>query len=131
MTTDSQKSRKIKVMIVEDVEVTLALERRILEKAGFEVICVSSGEQALAESFNHKPDIVVVDILLPSMTGFDLIRKFKEEKEFHKIPFIVVTNCDSEADQVKACLLGVHTYLIKSEFTAEDFLSAVNSLIPS
>jgi len=127
--TGDTVGKKLKVLIVDDYEDTRIILKSSLESEGYHVTCVENGVEALASARIDKPDIIVSDILMPKMDGFDLCRKVKTDDVLRQIPFIFYTaTYMDEADQDLAMAAGASRYLIKP-MDSEDFLRSVNAVV--
>ncbi len=91
-----------KVLVVDDEPDTLELVKLVLESGGFETVLAASGIEALAIVGNTKPDLVLLDIMMPDMDGWDVFRKIKEK--YPKIPIAILTAKAQNIDK----LLGLH-----------------------
>ena len=101
------------VLIVDDDEDLCSLLRYNLEGIGFEVIYVHDGEAALQEIATLLPNIVVLDWMLPTMSGLEVCRTIRNTPRTHDIPIIMVTAKDREADMVQGFKSGVDDYVTK------------------
>lgn len=111
------------VLIVEDSPSTLEAFRTALAKGGHEVITAEDGNVAIARARAEKPDVIMMDIVMPEMNGFQATRRITTDTETAHIPIIMVTTKDQETDKVWAKRQGAVGYLTKpvsdSELLAE------------
>lgn len=120
-------TQKQRIVIVEDEKTVRSVARLYLTKAGYDVIEASNGLDGLAASLIHAPDLVICDVVMPKMNGFELLGMFKENKELANIPFIFITGKKIEkSDLRKGMDLGADDYLLKP-FTNKELLSAVKA----
>jgi two-component system, OmpR family, alkaline phosphatase synthesis response regulator PhoP len=105
-------TRKV-VLVVEDEESILELLRYNLDKAGFTVIPAASGEDGLALARRRRPDLILLDLMLPGMDGLEVCRMLKKSKETENIPVVMLTARGEEADIVAGLELGADDYLTK------------------
>ena len=101
------------VMIVEDSITDMELLRLHLEKEGFFVIQARSGEDAQAKLKQQKPDLIVLDVILPGQSGFQLCRKLKSAPQTKSIPIVVCSTKNTEVDKQWAKMGGADAYLTK------------------
>ena len=101
-----------KVLLVDDEVDILEFLKYNLEQEGFEVLVSSNGKDALAK-ISQDPDLIVLDIMMPEMDGFELYKKIKSGKEFHDIPIIFLTAKSGETDEIKGLDLGASDYIQK------------------
>jgi DNA-binding response OmpR family regulator len=97
-------------MAVDDDPKVLKILRHILTREGFEVICVASGLEALKTAKEHQPNLVVLDLMMPGMDGFETLQKLKE---FTDVPVIILSARSDEVDRVVGFRLGVDDYQVK------------------
>ena len=125
----SAKKRIRTILLAEDAMSTAMLEKSILESAGFSVVIARDGREALEKSFQEKFDLVITDILMPRMDGFELTTALRKEKLYKDIPIIIVTTRESDADKRRGLECGADAYILKSEFTSEGLLNTIERLI--
>ncbi len=124
----SQTEKKV-VFIVEDDPVLLKMytEKFIFE--GFKVFNAKDGEEALKIATSEKVDVILLDIMLPRMSGTDFLEKLRQTPEGKKIPVVALTNLAEEEERQKALKLGVEQYLIKAMQTPEQVVEIVKRYI--
>ncbi|RLI58799.1 MAG: two-component system response regulator, partial [Candidatus Thorarchaeota archaeon] len=71
-----------KILVVDDEEVTVELAKTFLEKHGFAVVCAGDGEEALAVAYDEQPDLILLDVMLPKLDGFEVCKKLKSDSRF-------------------------------------------------
>jgi putative two-component system response regulator len=111
VTNATQKQATI--LLVEDEPTELNMLADMLKPLGHAVLCASSGEQALERIAKQPPDLALVDLLMPGMTGFELIKRLKLNKATSDIPIIVVSGLSDVSDRVRALEAGADEYLNK------------------
>ncbi|MEW6222440.1 MAG: response regulator transcription factor [Candidatus Hadarchaeota archaeon] len=116
-----------KIMAVEDGADILALIEKILKRAGYEFVGCTTGEEALEKFGKEKPDIVLLDIMLPGVDGYDVYKKMKSIHKDQKIAFLSALDISAKA-QVRLFSLGSPTYISKP-FTPDELLGKVRSLL--
>lgn len=117
-----------KILFVEDEESLQKTMKEMLERNGFSVISALDGENGILFAKNEKPDLILLDLILPKKDGFEILKALKEDSRTDAIPVIVLTNLEGSADIEKVLSLGVHTYLIKSNYSLDDVLSKIKSI---
>ena len=116
------------VLLVEDnIDLNMAM-REILESCGYEVLTAENGIQAIRVLEDQIPDVILCDIMMPEMDGYDLLRYARSEPSLRMIPFIFLTALTSTADQRRAREIGIDDYLTKPAETA-DLLAAINNAL--
>lgn len=97
----------------------------LLVQEGFEVSSALDGEQGLDMAKKQHPDLILLDIILPKMNGFDVLFALKQSADTKDIPVMVLTNLEGLGDVQKALDLGATTYLVKSDHHLDDILEKV------
>lgn len=116
------------ILVVEDSLTTRELERSILEAAGYKVDVAVDGLEGLEKIKRHKYDLVVTDIMMPRMDGFELTRTLRGMPEYKDLPIIIVTTKDTIEDRRKGIEVGADEYFVKTKFDQAKFLSCVERL---
>lgn len=118
-----------KILIAEDDVFIMEMYSMKLVSEGYEVISASDGKEAINKIKREKPDLIMLDILMPKMDGKEMLKKIKSEKDLSSIPVVVLTNV-GEQDSVKDILdLGAKDYLIKSNFTPDEVVEKVKEYV--
>lgn len=123
---DNQKKR---ILIVEDSITVRNMLRSMVEAAGFEVKTAVDGLEGFNFAKNESFDLVVTDIEMPHMSGFELTKEIRADKELADVPVILVTTLDSEQDKRKGMDAGANAYIVKSNFEKSNLVGTINSLI--
>ena len=124
-----EEAKRSTVLVVDDSLTTLTLEKNILEMSGYEVKVASDGVEALSILRSDSCDLVVSDILMPRIDGFDLTASIREDPTLKKIPVILVTALESREDKERGIEVGADAYIVKSTFDQENLLQTVEQLI--
>lgn len=114
-----------KVLLVEDNLAQMQLMESYLREKGHTVIGINNPKEALNKVIEHQPDIVVTDVVMPGMSGFELCRKLKNTAATSKIPVIICSSKDQEIDRLWGMKQGADAYLTKP-FSKEQLLRAIN-----
>lgn len=112
------------VLIVEDNELNLKLLDDILQAEGYGTVCVRSGEEALPAMRRHPPDVVLMDVRLPGMSGLEATRAIKGDAALKGIPVVAVTACAMTDDEAEAHAAGCDGFIAKP-FSIESLLRAL------
>lgn len=118
-----------RVLLVEDTITTRALERSILEAAGYEVFVAVDGVEAWLLLEEHGADVVVTDVDMPRMDGVELCEAARRSSRFHDVPFILVTSLATEADRRRGIDAGANAYLVKADFDQALLLDTLEGLL--
>lgn len=119
---------KEKILVVDDEEDILELVKYNLEKEGFRVHCVDSGEAALTHVREDSPDVIVLDLMLPGVGGLDVCRELKTRPETALIPIIMLSARSEDADIVAGLELGADDYVTKP-FSPRVLLARIRSVL--
>ncbi len=102
-----------KVMIVDDSPTEVHVLQTMLTKNGHEVVVVTTGEESVDRAKIEMPDLILMDVVMPGMNGFQATRQISKDPETSSIPVIIVTTKDQETDKVWAMRQGAKDYLVK------------------
>lgn len=102
-----------KVLIADDNEDSRELVKKILKKEGFEIIEAIDGEEAIVKAIAHRPDLILMDISMPKIDGYEATRRLKERLDFKDVPIIALTAHAMRGDQEKALQAGFNGYISK------------------
>lgn len=116
------------ILVVEDEEAIQELLRYSLEQAPFEVILVTGAEQALAEIRSKLPSVVLLDLMLPGMSGIELARHLRSETRTRSLPIIIVTARAEEADRVAGLNIGADDYVTKP-FSPKELIARIRAVL--
>ncbi len=92
---------------------------------GYDVIGVASALEALASARNQKPDLVLLDVMIPQLDGLTFLMLFREDRHFRDVPVVLLTGVSDEHTLNRARELGVKDYLLKAQYTPDHLLSVV------
>ena len=117
-----------KIMVVEDDEALCVLLRYNLEAEGYQVEIVTRGDEADLRLQEHVPDLLVLDWMVPAVSGIELCRRVRQRPETERLPVIMLTARGEESDRVRGLTTGADDYLVKPFSTAE-FIARVRALL--
>ena len=118
------------ILVVDDSPTELHVIKGMLEKHGFQVTAAQSGEEGVELAKRVKPDLVLMDVVMPGLNGFQATRQLAREPETASIPIIMVTTKDQETDKVWAMRQGAKDYIVKPA-KEKDLVERVNGLLSS
>jgi len=124
---DSGKTKKLKVLIIEDEESLIELLAAKLTKEGYEVEKALDGKDGVKKVYKWKPDLILLDIVMPKMDGYEVLEELNEKG--NKIPIIIISNSGQPVEIEKTKKLGAVGHLIKTEFSPLDVLNAVRDCL--
>ncbi len=118
-----------RILIVEDDDFLRSLAVTKLEQEGFVVEIAATGDDGLTKALATPPDLMILDLMLPTISGFEVLEKVRANEPTKKLKVIVFSNLGEETD-IKKCLdLGVNEYLIKSNFTLDELAEKIKAII--
>lgn len=117
----------VKVLVVEDSVSERELITNFLKGDGYTVISANDAKAALEQVSKQKPDVVITDVVMPGMNGFELCRSIKKNPETKDVPIVVCTSKNQELDRLWGMKQGVDLYITKP-FTKEDILRAIKAV---
>lgn len=120
-----------KILIIEDDSFLSEMYSTKLTQDGFEVEVAIDGEQGLEKIKSVKPDLVLLDIVLPKMDGFEILENTKKDKELQDIPIILLTNLGQKNEIEKGFSLGADECIIKAHFTPTAVVAKVKEVLKS
>lgn len=118
-----------KVMLVEDDDSLREIYSIRLTAEGYNIVSARDGEEALAIAVRERPDLVVSDVMMPKITGFDMLDILRSTPETQNIKVIMMTALSSEEERVRGENLGADRYLVKSQVGIEDVVNAVHDVL--
>lgn len=119
----------LKVLIAEDDQFLANAYKLKLKKAGFEILVVSDGEEALEAMSSFKPDVVLLDLIMPNLDGFTFLSQVQKDDSMKNVPIIVASNLGQKEDIQKAKELGARDYVIKSDMSLEELIAKLERLV--
>ena len=118
-----------KILIVEDDKFLRELIVQKLLRESYEIIEAVDGEKGLKMIKDEKPDLVLLDLILPGMDGFEVLAKIKEDASVSQIPIIILSNLGQKDDIERGLKLGAADYLIKAHFTPGEIIEKIKNII--
>lgn len=116
----AQSSDNLKVLLIEDESEVAELYRLKLSLDGYNVSVAENGEEGLKKSLAERPDLIFLDIKMPGMDGFEVLKHLRADKITKDTPVVILSNFDEQEMIEKGLTLGANEYLIKSQFTPAD-----------
>ena len=118
-----------KILIIEDDAVLQKSLNEYLSSEGFDTLCAADGETGLQKAIAEKPDLILLDIILPKKDGYEVLQEVKANPETLNIPVVLLTNLDGVADVEKALELGATTYLVKADYKLEEVTEKIKEIL--
>lgn len=117
-----------KVLVVDDVQTEMELICRALRDEGIDTVRASDGDEAITRIQEETPDLVILDVVMPRMNGFEVVREIRDNAKTKNLPIILCTQKNTEIDRVWGTELGADAYVTKP-FEAEQFITIVRRLL--
>lgn len=118
-----------KVLLVEDDFSLRDIYSARFQAEGYTLVTASDGEEALATAMREHPDLIVLDVMMPKISGFDVLDILRSTPETKDTKVIMMTALSGEGDRQRGEALGVNKYLVKSQVTLEDVVTAVKQVL--
>jgi len=118
-----------KILFVEDEPTLQKTLGDVLVREGYKVISALDGKIGLRLAKSEKPDLILLDLVLPSMHGFQVLKRLKQDSETEKIPVIILTNLEKIEDVEKTIELGARTYLVKTKYKVEEIMQKIKKIL--
>ncbi len=128
---EAQEKKTALLLVAEDDQFYANLYRTKLEKEGFGVLVASNGTETLDLLRKNNPDLIILDLVMPEMDGFEVLKKLKEEKDLRDVPVIVLSNLGQPEDVERAKAMGIFKYIIKSNVSIHQMVESVEEALSS
>lgn len=122
-------NKQIKILLVEDDSFLLSMYSTKFELENFEVVIAEDGEKGWKLAQKEAPDIILLDIKLPKMDGFEVLKKIKNTDDTANIPVILLTNLSQKEDKDKGLEMGADDYLVKAHYMPSEVVGKIKKLI--
>ena len=113
-----------KILIVDDEQMTTELAKTFLEKHGFEVVAANDGERAIELACEQVPDLILLDVMLPTINGFEVCKKLRNIATFKETPILMFTAKGLSSDAERGAAAGADEYIIKP-FSGKDLIATI------
>jgi DNA-binding response OmpR family regulator len=114
-----------RILLVEDDDALATVYQTRLQAENFDVRRVDNGEDALATAINYKPDLVLLDVMMPKVSGFDVLDILRNTPETANLKIVMLTALSQDSDKERAQSLGVDDYLVKSQVVIADVIDRI------
>ncbi len=118
-----------KIMVVEDDRFLSSLIKARLEKEGFGILQAFDGQEALDMLKTERPQLVILDLIMPKVTGFEVLQTISITPELDKVPVVILSNLAQDSDIAKAQQLGAREYFVKVKVSIDDLIGKIKSLV--
>lgn len=117
------------IMIIEDDRFLSSLMKARLEKDGFVIIQAFDGEEAIQVFKDQTPSLIILDLVMPKVTGFEVLQTISITPQLEKVPVVILSNLAQDSDIEKARELGAKEYFVKVKVSIDDLVGRVKSLV--
>jgi DNA-binding response OmpR family regulator len=124
-----KKPEDIKILLIEDDPFLLSMYSTKFSMEKFQVISADDGEKGLKVSKETDPDIILLDILMPKMNGFEVLEELKKDKKTANIPVILLTNLNQKDEIERGMSMGADDYLIKAHFMPSEVVEKIKKVL--
>lgn len=118
-----------KILIVEDDKFLRDLITQKLSNENFDVVIAQDGEEGIRKIEDEKPDLVILDLLLPQIDGFEVLKRMKANQKIADTPVIILSNLGQKEDVERGMALGAKDYMIKAHFTPNEVIDKVKKYL--
>lgn len=118
-----------KVLIIDDEQELREMYKQIFGAAGFEVLLAENGELGFKTAKEQKPNVILLDIIMPKTNGLDVLAEIKKDPDIKEIPVVLLTNLPEECSGEKAKTLGASGYLVKAENEPDQVVEKVKEIV--
>ena len=118
-----------KILLIEDEKMLVEMYSQKFEQEGFEVVSAFTAEEGLELAKKEKPDLIILDILLPRKNGVSFLKELKKEPEISQIPVVALSNYDHPETKQEALALGVKEYIIKTDYTPKEIVEKIKEYL--
>jgi len=119
----------VKILIIEDDKFLRELITKKVGAEGYEVVGATDGEEGLRMAGQENPNLILLDLILPTMDGFEVLRQLKGEAATKNIPVIILSNLGQKEDVDKGMQLGAIDYMVKAHFTPGEITEKIKSIV--
>ena len=129
MEENNESKNQIKILVIEDDQLLRDLLVRKLSKEGFAVSNSVDAKSAFREMEREKPDLILLDLILPGVNGFGILEKVKSDDGLAHIPVLILSNLGQEEDINRVMELGAYGFLVKANFTLDEIIVRVHKVL--
>ena len=118
-----------RIVLADDEQFITIAYKDGLTRAGFTVVVAHDGAEALDAVRREKPDLVLLDLIMPKMTGFEVLKTLKADTSTANIPVVILSNLSQATDEAEVQKLGATDFLVKSDLSLEELVQRINTLL--
>lgn len=126
----TEKNQTKKILLVDDDSLIIRMYQTKLTKDGYEILLAFNGEEAIIKAKKDKPDLILLDLMMPKMNGVETLEQLKKDSTTKNIPVVILTNLEDKKDDVeKAKKMGALGYWVKAEIDLKNLSSKVKEIL--
>lgn len=118
-----------KILLIEDDKFLRELMNKKLVTMGYDVVAAADGESGLTTIKEAKPDVVLLDLILPGINGFEVLERAKKDPDTMNVPVIILSNLGQSEDIEKGLKLGAKDFLVKAHFTPQEIINKLKTIV--
>lgn len=118
-----------KILFIEDESALQRAATQVLSEEGYQMLSALDGEIGIRLAQEEKPDLILLDIILPKKDGFEVLQELKSDEATKNIPVVILTNLEGSTDVERALELGATTYLVKTNYRLEEVVEKVKTIL--
>lgn len=122
-------AHKKKILIIEDDEHVSKVYEMKFSKEGYDTILVTNGEEAVEKITSERPDLIILDLMVPKKDGFAVLEEIKKDQGTAGIPVLVLSNLGGKGDQERALALGANEYMVKVNYSMQEVIDRAKSYL--
>ncbi len=128
-TAEEKKSAGPTVLFIEDDSLLLKMYQTKFESEGFKVISALDGEEGLSAALEQNVDLIILDIMMPRLSGLDMLSKYRQDVKGKGVPVIILTNLTREEEMKRAKELGVKEFIVKADYTPSEVVRKIKDYL--
>lgn len=129
VTNEGKGAASPTVLFIEDDSLLLKMYKTKFENEGFNVLSAFDGEQGLASAMGENVDLIILDIMMPRLSGLDMLAKYRQDPKGKHVPVIILTNLTREEEMKKAKELGVKEFIVKADYTPSEVVGKIKEYL--
>ncbi len=122
---------KKKIVVADDEKFIATAYSDGLSRAGFDITVAHDGEEAYRKIEETRPDLVLLDLIMPKQNGFEVLKKLKANNELKSIPVAIMSNLSQETDETEAKKLGAIQFIVKSDISLQELIEKIKKIFAS
>jgi len=126
---EENKAQGPNVLFIEDDSLLLKMYKTKFEHEGFNVISALDGEEGLTAALEQNVDLIILDIMMPRLSGLDMLAKYRQDVKGKSVPVIILTNLTREEEMKRAKELGVKEFIVKADYTPSEVVRKIKDYL--